>query len=199
VSTYSQSELTRVTALSRASAWAVGYRFSGSKNFAVTEHWNGRWWQPVTTPDPGVGSRLLAVAAVSPADIWAVGFRGARVGSWTLTGHWNGNRWTVVPSPSPVPGPDYLNGVVALPARNAWFHQDAERLMSPCGVCVKVSGRDLTMSPALESRAGLAAFSSSTARGLLGDACLRATTLSVAGAGFRRSAPAAVFLPGAGP
>ena len=35
--------------------------------------------------------------------------------------------------------------------------------------------------------------------GLLGDACLRATTLPAAGAGFRRSAPAAVFLLGAGP
>src|SRR5437773_4760746 len=49
-----------VSALSSTDAWAVGtsQSDSGVDFHTLGEHWNGRTWSVVTTPDPGTLARL---------------------------------------------------------------------------------------------------------------------------------------------
>jgi hypothetical protein len=57
------------------------------------EHWDGRLWRVVSTPDVGP-SALYDVAALGPDDIWAVG--GTNYPSRTLVEHdscaWHGRK-----------------------------------------------------------------------------------------------------------
>jgi hypothetical protein len=101
------------TTLFRArSAWAVG--FSGTKDRAVIERWNGTVWKQVPTPSPQ-GSGLVRAAATSASNVWAVGGIG---GGMTLIERWNGATWTRTPSLSP--GSASLSAVAAISASNAW-------------------------------------------------------------------------------
>lgn len=87
------STLQAVVALSPANVWAVGYSTLRNRSFrTLIEHWNGRFWSVVPSPNVGTTAALHAVSARSWHNIWAVGAssRGA------LTLHWNGVRWSVV-------------------------------------------------------------------------------------------------------
>jgi hypothetical protein len=72
-------ELLSVTATSPFSAWAVGdgirHTAGGAMDGTVILHWDGRSWEPVSSPQPGDGHdrMLAAVAASSARDVWAVG------------------------------------------------------------------------------------------------------------------------------
>jgi hypothetical protein len=121
--------LQSVTALSATDAWAVGYYSSSEANaFTLVEHWNGRTWTRVPSPNP-TGPRwpalLTGVAAVSPSSIWAVGsytIGAIPLGIGTLTEHWNGRAWKVAASPNPAGSDNFneLTGVAATSAANAW-------------------------------------------------------------------------------
>jgi hypothetical protein len=71
----------------------------------LIEHWNGKTWTRVPSPNPpgSSASSLRAVTAVSSANAWAVGI--AIVGDLykTLAMHWDGRHWTMTPSPTPLP------------------------------------------------------------------------------------------------
>jgi hypothetical protein len=120
-----------VAAASARNAWAVGYYFNrtaGQKQTLI-EHWNGRTWAQVPSPNPGgssLGNVLRGVAATSARNAWAVGYyftvRGSAAALHTLVEHWNGSTWARVPSPSPggTVTQALLNGVAATSARNAW-------------------------------------------------------------------------------
>ena len=105
--------------------WAVGIYVS-SNNFShpLIEHWNGSAWGivPTSGPDPGsVYNELYSVAAAGPGDIWAVGiFANTTTGNETLAEHWNGTSWSRVQTPNPRVLNNELDGVVALPANDAW-------------------------------------------------------------------------------
>jgi hypothetical protein len=118
-----------VVAISPSNAWAVGFYEKTTTSFrTLIEHWNGRKWSVVPSPNADQGENTLgAVAAVSAASIWAVGYRhgpGASGGGArkTLVEHWDGAKWRIVPSPSPGPagGDGFLFGVAATPAGRAW-------------------------------------------------------------------------------
>jgi len=111
-----ESDDTLLIALAAVSAndiWAVGSftmddKTSGDVWFALIEHWDGKQWSTVSSPNPGLRQNLLSgVAAVSTDDVWAVGsYRNSQKdGTWgslqTLTMHWDGGEWNVVPSPNP--------------------------------------------------------------------------------------------------
>jgi len=70
--------LLAVAASSASDAWTVGY-YANSTNstyFSLAEHWNGRAWAVVPTPNPfGTENILNAVADLTPAHAWAVGYR----------------------------------------------------------------------------------------------------------------------------
>lgn len=91
-------------------AWVVGERWRGTGKVGKTlaEHWNGKRWSVVETPNPSAAGRrydaiLQAVSIRSRTDAWAVGhwLTGPHMLiSRTLIEHWNGRRWRIVPSPS---------------------------------------------------------------------------------------------------
>lgn len=115
-------------------AWVVGERSRGSGKFGKTlaEHWNGKRWSVVATPNPPAQGRrydaiLQAVTIRSASDAWAVGYwlSGARVPvSRTLIAHWNGRHWRIVPSPTVRASTGVLNNIlfgVSADGRNdAW-------------------------------------------------------------------------------
>jgi hypothetical protein len=79
-------------------------------------------WTVTKTPNPG-SPGLTGVATTSSANAWAVGYYlNHQSGASTLIARWNGTTWTQVPSPNPG-GPtagNYLFGVAATSATNAW-------------------------------------------------------------------------------
>ena len=114
-----------VSALSATDAWAVGF-YTDSQYFSHTliEHWNGRQWSIVNSPNPGSSfDNLFGVAALSATDAWAVGFYrndGDSNATRTLIEHWNGKQWQVASSPNPGANGNLLYGISAASASNIW-------------------------------------------------------------------------------
>jgi hypothetical protein len=115
------NELSGVAVLSPCNAWAVGAYSNGAAGQTLIVHWNGAAWKQVASPSPATGSFLTGVAAISATNIWAVGhyFTGGRP-PHTLIVHWNGAVWKQVASPNPSSAGNFLTGVAATSARNAW-------------------------------------------------------------------------------
>jgi len=66
--------LSGVAAISATDAWAVGYTIDkGDVKHTLIEHWNGKAWERVSSPDPGGAAELDGVAAAGATNIWAVG------------------------------------------------------------------------------------------------------------------------------
>jgi hypothetical protein len=95
--------------------WAVG--------FGVDElgRWDGHTYTPVEAPSPGYLGWLYGVADRAAGDAWAVGTSVASSGAphTTLIDHWDGSSWQRISSPNPL-GDDWLTGVAAVAADNAW-------------------------------------------------------------------------------
>jgi hypothetical protein len=115
-----------VSVLSSRDIWSVG-DYTGTDNVFRTliEHWNGRAWQRVPSPNPGIGSSYLSsITAVSPSNIWAAGEYSNHANVFTadktLILHWNGRAWRQVPSPSPGGGIDEVNNVRRVSATSIW-------------------------------------------------------------------------------
>lgn len=113
-----------LSALSSSNIWSVG-SFSNAKfglSQTLVEHWNGRQWQVVQSPNRGnLGDALASIAAISAQDIWAVGwYLNAEEELETMTDHWNGSKWSVIPSPNPPGGDNVLHGVAALDDADVW-------------------------------------------------------------------------------
>ncbi len=88
--------LDAVSALSPASAWAVGTgsRCPGHVQTTLIEHWDGRAW--TTVPSPAAGT-LTAVTETSPDSAWAVGSSSSGDGGPAVIEHWDGKTWTWPP------------------------------------------------------------------------------------------------------
>lgn len=137
---YTNDALTGVAATSASNAWTVGDRapIRGAPGSGPTliEHWDGKTWKRVASPNPGADRSLAGVAAVSRSNAWAVGsYESPRFFtvpgapqqfsvpvSATLILHWDGSSWTQVPSPSPggTSGFSKLSGVAAVSGTDAW-------------------------------------------------------------------------------
>ena len=79
-------------------------------------------WQLVmgASPEPD-NTNLYGVSALSATDIWAAGNYFTSDGySQTLIEHWDGTAWSVVPSPNPGAHNNWLFGIAATSANNAW-------------------------------------------------------------------------------
>ncbi len=136
--------LMAVTAISANDTWAVGYS-SGvtppntnpqERHTTLIEHWDGKSWQIVPSPNGADGNGSLnSVAAVSANDIWAVGTSlrvqnvppsNSSLEDRTLIEHWDGKSWSVVSSPNNVKfnGLTFSNGglnaVTVVSADNVW-------------------------------------------------------------------------------
>ncbi|MBV8357616.1 MAG: hypothetical protein JO189_06725 [Deltaproteobacteria bacterium] len=99
-----ENALLAVSMPSPNDAWAVGYYVDGKfKQRTLIEHFDGREWLVVPSPNPGrLQNILFGVAAISDNDVWAVGEAQDTNGCWqTLTEHWDGSSWSVVPAVNP--------------------------------------------------------------------------------------------------
>jgi hypothetical protein len=56
-------------ALTARNAWATGYYIAGGNLHTFAEHWNGRKWKVIDTPDFGGSSYLFGIDALSRDDI----------------------------------------------------------------------------------------------------------------------------------
>jgi len=84
---YSLYNLAAVTAISTASAWAVGGGGPVTSEGTATAHWNGGRW---TLSHGRSGAELAGVAATSSTNAWAVG---GTASGHTLILRWNGTTW----------------------------------------------------------------------------------------------------------
>jgi hypothetical protein len=119
------TELLGVAAVSGRNAWAVGESSTASTQHTLTEHWNGKSWRIVPSPNVTGKTRnnlLTSVAASSRTSTWAVG-TSTKPSNATVTVilRWNGKAWTRVPSPRPRNAQDAeLTDISALSATSAW-------------------------------------------------------------------------------
>src|SRR5712691_6983536 len=80
-------------------------------------------WTVFPSPNAGRGANdLRAASAATGSDVWAVGdFTMTRSGPYqTLAEHWDGSAWSIVATPSPGLDSNFLFGVAALSAGDAW-------------------------------------------------------------------------------
>ncbi len=112
----------RQRGISSTDVWAVGRYFNGAYR-TLTEHWNGRGWSVVRSPNPGSSDNYMNdVAVVSSNDVWAVGYYFADNNSYqTLTEHWDGRRWSVIKSPNAGSSDNLLSGVAEVSASDVWI------------------------------------------------------------------------------
>ncbi|MGH9500594.1 MAG: hypothetical protein ACRD3L_15740 [Terriglobales bacterium] len=130
---YSGNQLNAVASVAPNDVWAVGYA-CGYESRTLVEHWNGKKWSVVASPNqPGAETSALAgVVAISDTDVWAVGnyqLEGQYLWN-TLVEHWDGTSWSIVNSPN-INGADmnFLNGVAAVSATDIWavgYHESSE-------------------------------------------------------------------------
>lgn len=113
----------------RDDGWAVGgacVNRGCSRERTLIEHWNGRQWSRVPSPNATALQTLTSVSAVSGRDAWAVGGYVTRDDEAirALIVHWNGTRWSRVPSPNPrasaANGINLLASVAAVSGGDAW-------------------------------------------------------------------------------
>ena len=116
--------LNAVDAISPDDAWAVGLVGPGpgvpSPTSPLIEHWNGRAWARVPSPNVAGGyNELNGVTATAQGNAWAAGETGLTDHDATLIEHWDGRAWTVVASPTP-DGDAQVLGVSATRRTDAW-------------------------------------------------------------------------------
>ena len=115
-----------VAAVSATDVWAVG-NVSRASNASIDrtmiQHWNGKKWSIVKSPNSSAyNNALLGVTAMSATDLWAVGdYTKGTPSDLTLAEQWNGTQWSVVSSPNGGTDVNILQSVARVPGtRNAW-------------------------------------------------------------------------------
>jgi hypothetical protein len=114
--------LSGVAGTSASNVWAVGSYTTATTDKTLIEHWNGRAWKLVASPNPGApGARniLLSVTAASANNALAVGTSITRARQKTLLMRWNGRAWNQIPSPSPGQASE-LAGITGTSASDVW-------------------------------------------------------------------------------
>jgi hypothetical protein len=124
--------ISAMAAVSSTDVWAVGSIPSGSVAQTFIEHFNGKKWAIVPSPNDGTGNNLLTgVTAISASDVWAVGHFTTSTSSGTLfqtlTEHWDSTAWSIIPSLSPAGtgSGSELNAAAAVSTSDVWAVGDS--------------------------------------------------------------------------
>jgi len=118
-----------VAAVTATDMWAGGRTYTSNKGNSVTliEHWNGKSWSVVPTPNQSsVENYLGKVTVVNARDIWSCGaFSPTTLGyHQTLAEHWNGSSWSIVPTPDVNTNSNNFNEIAALSATSVFATGD---------------------------------------------------------------------------
>lgn len=120
------TSLYSVVALAPDNVWAVGSTSSSAHSqLALIEHWNGKRWDVVPSPQPqGVAitaaATLFSLSARSPNDIWAAGFYASVGATHSLVEHWDGHAWNLVPISVPAKPLKILYQITAISDHDIW-------------------------------------------------------------------------------
>ena len=112
--------LSGVAAVSPTDIWAAGWfgyhEPDGSLGLAtMTDHWNGKRWSVIATPDPPGGDNSLHdVTALDRDDVWAVGSST----NGPIVIRWDGRQWLTQDTQGP--RARWLWNVVALSRHDIW-------------------------------------------------------------------------------
>jgi hypothetical protein len=89
------------TAVNDHDVYAAGIAQNEDGTFqTLIEHFDGRDWERVATPNPGdFGDQLFGIAAAGPDDVYAVGQRNDVGADTPLVLHYDGHGWDVVHVP----------------------------------------------------------------------------------------------------
>jgi hypothetical protein len=99
------NSLVGISGTSGEDVWAVGsctelntgeYSYTSPRKTLI-QHWNGKEWRVVPSPNPLPSQALVSVAAVSTNDVWAVGGSVSTEQEQSVVEHWDGTKWSVVP------------------------------------------------------------------------------------------------------
>jgi hypothetical protein len=101
--------------------WVGGIYAPSQVGFDQTlaEHWNGKAWTLVATPNANTSSNNFnAIAAVSTSSVFATGdFYSPPYNTFrTLSGHWNGSAWSLLPAANAGKYQTDLAGIAAVSA-----------------------------------------------------------------------------------
>ena len=103
ISAPARTDLNAMSCATAHSCFAVGdRRTKANRSLALTEHWNGQRWSPVTPVRPQPQSLLLGVSCPGLRSCYASGWSSPRQTSSAqraLVEHWNGARWSTQPLP----------------------------------------------------------------------------------------------------
>ncbi len=111
-----------VSAYSTSDVWAVG----DAAGTAITEHWDGKYWHYILSPQPGnYANDLSGIVALAPNNVWAVGYHQNYKGMYerpekTLIENWDGSHWKVIASPSPGSFYNSLSAIAAVSPTDIW-------------------------------------------------------------------------------
>ncbi|HJT56128.1 MAG TPA: hypothetical protein VJ761_06525 [Ktedonobacteraceae bacterium] len=114
---YYGSELAAVSAVSSTDVWAVGsYLNVDNSSSTLIEHWDGKQWSIISSPNAGSNTYLIGVAALTSNNVWAIGDEIVSGAIDSLIEHWDGASWSVVSNPGSV----VLIGLAAASPTNIW-------------------------------------------------------------------------------
>lgn len=120
------TELADIAALTPDNVWAVGSTSSTEQGqLALIEHWDGKTWSVVPSPQPQStaytnNAALWSLDALSPNDIWAGGYYELSGVEHYLLEHWGGRAWNLVPISVQAKKLAILHQVVAVSDQNVW-------------------------------------------------------------------------------
>lgn len=117
-----ENTLIQVSARTMSDGWAVGYAGSDAFRRTLTEHWNGKTWRVVASPNPGNMTNILTgVRSLTAINAWAVGYAAGHDSvNRALIEHWNGKTWRSVPAKQVGKPDSQLFAVTAISPRNIW-------------------------------------------------------------------------------
>jgi len=127
------NSLGAVAGSSPTDVWAVGNYLPDAKTsnqdatLTFAEHYNGKAWTVVRTPNAGPNFNTLFGLAAAGGEAWAVGTHlDSAYRNRALVEAWNGHRWSIASVPQPGSVRDMLWGATALSRDNVWAVGDQE-------------------------------------------------------------------------
>ena len=129
----SDNSLGPVAGSSPTDVWAVGDYLPDQNNsnqdatLSFAEHWNGKSWTVVRTPNAGPNFNSFYGLAAKDGRAWAVGEHlNSAYQDRLLVEVWNGRKWSIANTPNPGSVRDMGFGASALSPDNVWVVGDQE-------------------------------------------------------------------------